>query len=399
MPRRCVVVIGAGPAGAALSLLLARRGVEVILVEREPSLERVFRGEALMPSGIDAIRQLGLADAFARLPQVVVPFMELHVDRRRVVRADWPELSGDNAPRAVSQPALIGMLVEQAASAGMFDLRLAATVRDITPRPGGVDVVMRAAGQDTTIRADAVVGADGRSSTTRARAGITLQRIAFPGDVAWLLLPAPQTQRDDPRFQAFAADGASVILYPSWDGRIRVGVNVPRAASAPSRRDILDTVAAVAGEPYAAIARAADVSIADPIVLKVLVGRAPRWSFGRVLLIGDAAHPMAPVRAQGINLALRDAIVAANHLGPALAAGDEDAIAAAGMRVQAEREPEVVEIQRLQQAAMGLPPLMRSPVLRSTLLPLLRRAGVVKRMMLKSEVPLRHGVAEVKLAV
>jgi 2-polyprenyl-6-methoxyphenol hydroxylase-like FAD-dependent oxidoreductase len=118
-----------------------------------------------------------------------------------------------------------------------------------------------------------------------------------------------------------------------------------------------------------------------------------------LLLLGDAAHPMAPVRAQGINLALRDAIVAANHLVPALATRDGDAIAAAAARVQQEREPEVVVIQRLQQAAMQLPLPLRSTLLRGTVAPILRRTGAMKRMILKSEIPFRHGVTDVRLAV
>lgn len=104
------------------------------------------------------------------------------------------------------------------------------------------------------------------------------------------------------------------------------------------------------------------------------------------------------MRAQGVNVALRDAIVAANHLVPALDGGG-DAIAAAAAAIQAEREPEVAMIQRLQVASMELPLPLRSRVLRSTVLPILRSAGVLKRVMLRSEMPLRHGTAHVALAV
>lgn len=113
-----VVIVGAGPTGAALSYLLARRGIGVVLLERERTFDRVFRGEALMPSGLDAIRQMGVAPALEQLPHVVVPCMELFVDRRRVLRADWPELAGPNAACAISQPALISLLVDRAVATG-----------------------------------------------------------------------------------------------------------------------------------------------------------------------------------------------------------------------------------------------------------------------------------------
>ena len=394
-----VVVVGAGPTGAALSLILASRGVEVVLVERETSFERVFRGEALMPNGVDALRQLGVGGEVEALPHIAVPCMELFVDGTRVLRADWPEIAGANAARAVSQPALIALLVGRAAAAGPFELRSGTSIHAIDRTATHVDVTLRSAGGDVTLRADAVVGADGRSSAVRALTGIKLQRFEFPGHVAWLSLPAPDTQRADPRFQAFRRGNRSLILYPSWNGRIRVGVNLTDADRDGSKARMLERIAAVAGDPYASIARDCADDVPEPVILKVLVGRVPQWSIGRALLLGDAAHPMAPVRAQGINLALRDAIVAANHLVPALATGDGELIAAAHARVQQEREPEISTIQRLQVEAMRLPPPARSALSRATLLPLLRTFGVMKRMMLRSEMPFRHGITEVRLTV
>jgi 2-polyprenyl-6-methoxyphenol hydroxylase-like FAD-dependent oxidoreductase len=90
-----VLIVGAGPAGAALAVRLASRGLDVLLVERERDFDRAFRGEILMPGGVDALRQIGVWPQVAQLPHAVVPCMELFVDGDRVVRADWDELSGD----------------------------------------------------------------------------------------------------------------------------------------------------------------------------------------------------------------------------------------------------------------------------------------------------------------
>ncbi len=394
-----VVVVGAGPAGAAISLLLVQRGVEVVLIEREATLDRVFRGEALMPGGLDALRQMGLGDAVDRLPHAVVPCMELYVDGTRVMRADWAEVSGRHAARAVSQPALLQAILDQAA-AGPFDLRLRASLVALEAEGGHVDVTVRSPGGTSTIRADLVIGADGRASTVRSLLGIKLRRRAFPGSVAWLSMPAPESQRRDPRFQAFSSRAGLVVLYPSWDGRVRLGLTLSQQDTTYEKARILSRVADIAGEPYASIVRRDAQDLADPVLFKVLVGRAPRWSTGRVLLLGDAAHPMAPVRAQGINLALRDAIVAANHLVPALRHRRGDAaMAATAARVQAEREPEIVTIQNLQARAMTLPLPMRSAPLRSTLLPVMRGLGIAKRIMLRSERVFRHGAVPVRLGV
>ena len=393
-----VVIAGAGPTGAALALLLTERGVSVLLVERELSFERVFRGEALMPGGLKALRQMGVGPALERLPHQIIPCMELFVDGSRVVRADWPEVSRDNAAWAISQPALIALLVGRAAETGLFELRMGTTLDAIEQTDTHVDVTVRSAEGTERIRASAVIGADGRSSRVRSIAGIKLERQPFPGDVAWLSVPAPDSQRADPRFQAFSHPGGALVLYPSWDGsHVRVGVNLAAQDVARSKASLLERVATIAGEPYAGIVRESAAAVADPVMLKVLVGRVPRWSDGRLLLLGDAAHPMAPVRAQGVNLALRDAIVAANHLVPALRQGTLDALVKAGARIQQDREPEVATIQRLQLEAMILPPVLRSPALRRTVFPVLRRAGIIKKMMLRSELLFRHGTTDVQL--
>jgi 2-polyprenyl-6-methoxyphenol hydroxylase-like FAD-dependent oxidoreductase len=399
-----VLIVGAGPTGAALSLLLARRGIHVVLLDREVNFERVFRGEALMPSGVEAIAQMGLRDEFTRLPQRTVECMEFYVEGTRIIRAEWPEIKAANAVHIVSQPALIEMLTSAAGGYPTFEMRLGALVRDVKVTDDGVDLNVRYADSEETLHGDFVIGADGRASVIRARTDLKVERLPFPFDVAWFSLPLPPSQQEDPRFQAFSRGGRSVGLYPSWDGQLRLGLNVPAGASdarreMPGKDALLDEVGQVVGEPYATFIRKRKNDVADPVMLKILFGRCPQWTAKRTLLLGDAAHPMSPVRAQGINLALRDAIVAANHLAAALAKKEADKVQAAAERVQPERDPEIIESQRFQ-VAVAEPPLpARSAFLRATLLPVLRRIGVIKRLFLKAEIPLRHGVVPVRLEV
>ncbi len=399
-----VLIVGAGPTGAALSYLLARRGIEVVLLEREEDFGRVFRGEALMPSGVDALAQMGLGEAFERLPQRRVERLELFMEGRRVLRAAWPETSGpENAVRAVSQPALLEMLVAAARRHPGFELRLGAAVRDAGVLPDGVELEVRTAAGNETLSGDVVVGTDGRASIVRARSGLAVERLPFPADVAWFSAPLPPDQEDDPRFQSHSRGGQTVVLYPSWDGRLRLGLHLSaqEAAGKPSelKAPLLDKLCRVVGEPYGPFFRERADELSDPVVLKVLFGRCPQWWAPRTLLLGDAVHPMSPVRSQGINLALRDALVAANHLVPALESGDAGAFEEAARRIQAEREPEITLAQQLQLRSAQPPPPVRSPLLRATVLPILKKTGVIKRMMLKSEQPLRHGSVPVRLEV
>jgi 2-polyprenyl-6-methoxyphenol hydroxylase-like FAD-dependent oxidoreductase len=213
----------------------------------------------------------------------------------------------------------------------------------------------------------------------------------------------PPSQSEDPRFQGFSRDGRSVALYPSWDGQLRLGLNLPVGESSQqetlAKESLLEQVGRIVGEPYATFLHDRMAEIAEPVMLKILFGRCSQWTAKRTLLLGDAAHPMSPLRAQGINLALRDAIVAANHLLPALESGDVVACETAGKRIQSERDPEIIESQRLQVAVAQPPPPARSALLRATLLPVLRRIGMVKRLFLQAEMPLRHGVVPVRLMV
>ena len=354
-----VLVVGAGPAGAATALLLARCGIDVALVERETSFERVFRGEGLMPLGMDALFQMGLDGVLRSVPHRLVRSWDIWIDGEESFVVPEPvEELGERAMRVVSQPALLQRMIEEAHRHPSFAFKRGTRVQDLIRDPAGrvVGAHLESGNGSQEERADLVVGCDGRGSLVRTRADLALRLLPEQYDVLWYKLPAPERLRERCSIMiAVAAKRHPAICYTSWDGRLQYGLVMPKGGL----KEILkhDWVSESVGSAPAWLAEhvlANRDRIEGPVRLNVLVGRCPEWTAPGVLLLGDAAHPMSPVRAQGINLALRDAVVAANHLVPAIGGAGAHELDAACRGVQAEREPEIVRSQKLQrQEARG----------------------------------------------
>jgi len=376
-----VIVAGAGPAGALLALLLARRGLEVRLLERARDFAREFRGEVLMPSGLEALEQTGLWSEIEALPHVVLRAVEVYLGGVRRLHQELPaEEFGRFLPRWMSQPALLELLVAQAQRHPGFRLERGTSVRGLLEARGRVCGV-RALGPEgeVELRADLVVGADGRSSTVRRRAGLPERADRVPMDVVWCRLPRPDFLRDDPPLRAYLGSGHLLLAAPVYDDALQIGWIIAKGAYGELRArglpEWLDEMAGHVSPDLADHLRRHRGDASLPFLLSTVSDRALAWTRPGLLVIGDAAHAMSPVGAQGINLAIRDALEAANQLVPALLAGADPAdLDAACRRVEALRSPEVREIQRLQ----ALPPrilLRRGPLARLALRALPRLLG------------------------
>ncbi len=347
-------MVGAGPAGSATALLLARCGIDVTLVERETSFERVFRGEGLMPLGIDALFEMGLGEVLESIPGSKVKSWNIWIDGEEVFVIPEPvEELGERTMRVVSQPALLEKMVEEASRYPSFSFERGARVRDLIRDSGGRVVGAELETEDglRKARADLVVGCDGRGSLVRTRTGLELDLLPENYDVLWFKLPPPDRLREGCSFMIMvAAKRHPAVCYTSWDGRLQYGLIMPKGGLRELRgKDWLAESVRSAPAWLAEHVLAKRSEIDGSIRLNVLVGRCREWTVPGLLLLGDAAHPMSPVRAQGINLALRDAIVAANRLVPVLREGEDPSTLDAACRaVQAEREPEIARAQKLQ---------------------------------------------------
>ena len=403
-----IAVVGAGPAGAALSLLLARGGAAVLLIERETAFERVFRGEGLMPLGLEMLHQMGFRERLRELPGATLDAWDVYLDRTRVMHIEEPSRElGDLALRIVSQPALLSALIDEAKTYPAFVFRPGVSVRDLL-RAGDRVTGLRLSTPDgeETLAADLVIGADGRASLVRKRAGLELRLLDESYDVLWFKLPLPEALERVNPIQIFASGADAVLAYRSWDGRWQLAWMLPKGGWRSARqRDWLAECAALLPEPLAEHLLSHRDALVGPSLLDVMVGRCPRWHAPGLLLLGDAAHPMSPIRAQGINMALRDAVVAANHLVPTLRAGGD--VAAALAAIQREREPEIAKAQALQyREARGQRWARERPWLMKPMLALVPRMmgsdairGFIQKTWLRQQRPLRMGIADVRLRV
>ena len=185
-----VIVVGAGPAGATLAYLLASRGIKVTLLERQRNFEREFRGEVLLPSGVEALTQMGLSRIFAEVPQVEPARIELYADGKPVFQLPIdPSFVGPNRPVAFSQPAFLEAVIGASSNYPGYEVRLGASVRGLLRDDKRV-IGVRVAGRDgeSELHADLVIGADGLVQGPAARLpegqrpGARLHRERAPAD-------------------------------------------------------------------------------------------------------------------------------------------------------------------------------------------------------------------------
>jgi len=318
---RCCIA-GGGPAGMMLGFLLARGGIDVVVLEKHKDFLRDFRGDTIHPSTLELMYELGILDEFLKRPHQKVTQLSGQIGRETVTIADFTHLPTHCKFIALMpQWDFLNFIAEQARKNQGFQLRTQAKATGLIDDAGRIAGV-RASTADglLEIRADLTVGADGRHSTVRQSAGLEVVDLGAPMDVMWMRL----SRREDDPGQTFGhvEQGKMMVMLDREDYWQCAFVIPKGTADAVKRRGLpafREEVATL--EPFLRD-RVGELQDWEQVrVLTVSVDRLVSWSRPGLLCIGDAAHAMSPIGGVGINLAIQDAVATANILGPKLLRG------------------------------------------------------------------------------
>ena len=376
-----LIVVGGGPAGIMAGLLFVRAGCRVQVLEKHADFFRDFRGDTVHPSTLELLRELGLIDEFLKRPHDEVRTLTARVANEMITIADLSHLPVESRFVAMMpQWEFLDFLADEAKHYPGFSLRMEAEAVDLLIENRRVAGVRLSDGEE--IRARLVLAADGRGSVLRDRAGLPRKDLGAPIDVLWFRLPKQPT----PTNETGGTFGAGTLVVEIDRGDYwQCAYVVPKGAAEEIRTAGIaafrSDVAKAAPELSGAVGTLTDWEQVK--LLSVSLDRLERWWRPGLLAIGDAAHAMSPVGGVGINLAVQDAVAAANILAGPLAAGkDPDTLL---KRVQERRLFPTRVIQAAQKAVHDrvlTPLVLRRAVLSKVPLPLrlFQRFPVLRRI-------------------
>jgi 2-polyprenyl-6-methoxyphenol hydroxylase-like FAD-dependent oxidoreductase len=305
-----------------LGFLLARAGVRVVVLEKHADFLRDFRGDTVHPSTLELIYELGLIDEFLKLPHRTVDRLSLQIGKRRIRLIDLTHLPTQCKYIALMpQWDFLNFLAKHGRRYSQFDLRMRAEATDLIEEAGKiVGVRVKTPDGELTVHADLVVGCDGRHSTVREKAGLQSDEYGAPMDALWFRI----TRRDSDGADVFGHIEAGALLVmldrgDYWQCAYVIpkgGIDRVKANGIEAFRNRV-----VALSPFLADRVGELRSFDDVRLLSVMVNRLRQWWRPGLICIGDAAHAMSPIGGVGINIAVQDAVAAANRLAAPLKAG------------------------------------------------------------------------------
>jgi 2-polyprenyl-6-methoxyphenol hydroxylase-like FAD-dependent oxidoreductase len=299
-----------------LGVVLARAGVEVTVLEKHDDFLRDFRGDTVHASTLTLLDELGLGERFAAMPHSVVQRLSVPVEADASLELDLALLPGKHKHIAMApQWDLLALLADAGRREPTFTLRMGVEVTGLLRERGRVVGVRYrdADGRHEEMRAGVTVACDGRTSAVRAASGLRVREFGVPLDVWWFRLPRREL---DPHGFTLRVGHGALLAVIDRGSYFQVGYQIRKGADARLRADGIEAfhrrIAALA--PEFADRLDAVRSWDDVKLLAVRLDRLPRWFTPGLLCIGDAAHAMSPVGGVGINLAIQDAVAAANIL-------------------------------------------------------------------------------------
>jgi 2-polyprenyl-6-methoxyphenol hydroxylase-like FAD-dependent oxidoreductase len=321
LQTKCCIV-GGGPAGMMLGFLLARAGVEVVVLEKHADFLRDFRGDTIHPSTLELMHELGILEEFLKRPHQEARELAGKIANETIKIADFTHLPTHCKFLAfMPQWDFLNFIVEQAKRYPGFQVKMQAEATDLIEQNGRiVAVIAKTPAGAMEIRAGLTIGADGRHSIMRDRAGLQVIDLGAPMDVLWMRL---SRHPRDPGQTLGHAEAGRIFVMIDREDYWQCGFVIPKGAADEIRKQGIepfrDDIARL--EPFLRdrVSELRDWN--DVSLLTVRVDRLRQWWRPGLLCIGDAAHAMSPVGGVGINLAIQDAVAAANILAPKLGAG------------------------------------------------------------------------------
>ena len=315
-----VAIAGGGPAGMMAGLLFARAGLRTLVLEKHGDFLRDFRGDTVHPSTLRLLSELGLLEAFLERPHDKVRSISVHLGGRRLEPVDLTRFDPRwNFVAMMPQWEFLDFLRQSAARYSGFEVRMGNEATALIEEGGRIADVRTADGE---VRARLIISADGRSSALRSAAELPLKTIGAPMDIFWFRLPKARTA--DNQTTGFFTGGRIVVLIDRGDYWqcayvfAKGEAEKVRARGLAAFREEVARVAPLVGCSVDSLQSWDEVKL-----LSVALDRLERWHRPGLLVIGDAAHAMSPIGGVGINVAIQDAVAAANVLAGPLARGEE----------------------------------------------------------------------------
>jgi 2-polyprenyl-6-methoxyphenol hydroxylase-like FAD-dependent oxidoreductase len=314
-------VVGGGPAGMVAGLLLARQGVDVVVLEKHADFHRDFRGDTIHPSTLELMDELGWVDELLALPHTKLTHVTVEIAGTPITFADFSRLNV-RCPFVAFMPQwdFLDFLARKAKAYPSFELRVNTEATELIENGGNVVGVRATTAEGPLeIRTRLVVGADGRHSTVRRSAGMEVIAKSPPMDVLWF----PLSRRSGESLPFFRPGRGRVLIAIDRGSYWQMAYVIPKGQYDAVKTLGLDTLRSSIVELVPQLGdRVTELATWEDVrFLRVSVDRLRRWFRPGLLCIGDAAHAMSPAGGVGINLAVHDAVAAANVLGPSLGQG------------------------------------------------------------------------------